>query len=104
APGFQACAATVESVRTSYRDGGTLRGGRYTVRRIIVDGFFSPDRTVVVGVVFDRSPLSAIGGDGAVLTTQPGTTFNSCQVLLARVQGHWQVVEQLCGNSAMSSP
>jgi Protein kinase domain/Family of unknown function (DUF6318) len=97
-PGCQACTAAVDAIRDGYRDGGWLRGGRYTVRQALVDGFFDPNRTVVVGTVFDRSPLWTVNADGTVRSQLPGTTFTSCQVLLARADDRWQVIGQQCGH------
>jgi hypothetical protein len=96
-PGCGPCTAAADAVRAGYRDGGRLWGGTYTVRRVVVDGFFDPDRTVVVGTVFDRSPLWTVSADGTRRQQSPGATFTSCQVLLTRTGDRWQVIGQQCG-------
>jgi serine/threonine protein kinase, bacterial len=103
-PGCKVCASDADAIRAAYRDGGSLRGGRYVVRRIIADGFFTPAGTVVVGVVFDRGPRTLVDSAGEVKSELPGITFDSCQVLLTRADDRWYVVEQLCDTPTPATP
>jgi hypothetical protein len=94
----QSCTAAAGAVRSGYRDGGSLRGGQYTVRRVTIDTPVDAGHTVIAGTVFDRGPQWLVGADGTVLSELPGVTFNSCQILLTWEADHWQVVDQLCGH------
>jgi hypothetical protein len=88
------CKAVVAAVRSAHDGGDAVRGGQYTVRSLVADGFFTPARPLV-GVVFDRGARSLIGPDGRLIGSVPAATFARCQVLLRRTDDGWRVAEVL---------
>jgi hypothetical protein len=91
-PSCQACRGAIQVIRDGYREGGTLRGGSYSVRVVNADDFFSVDRPEM-RAVFDRSPRSAVDAGGQQHDVFPGGTFLTCQVVLERADGRWRVLE-----------
>src|SRR4029450_7598113 len=82
-PACKTCTAVMATISAAYDNDGYLDGGQYTLRSVVIDGVFTVQRPTV-GVVFDRSARSAIGGNGRLVGVLPGTTSAKFQVLLER--------------------
>lgn len=91
-PACAECEAAIRSLRDAHPDGGTTRGGDYTVRSVHIDSFFDIRRPVL-RVVYDRTPRTTIDADGQVVAVLPGVTFASCQLILEPDGARWRVLE-----------
>jgi serine/threonine-protein kinase len=87
----EACASAVQAIHTGWQGGHQLRGGAYTVRNVMADGFFTVEHPALTAV-YDRSPRSALAGGGTELGLLPGITFATCRVLLVRDGADWRVL------------
>jgi hypothetical protein len=88
----RACADVVGFVQNAYANGGSLRGGGYTVRDVTFDNFWSLENAKF-GVVFDRSSRSTVSSGGSQGDVLEGATFLAFQVLLERTSDGWRVLE-----------
>jgi serine/threonine protein kinase, bacterial len=91
-PSCRACADVIAFVRNAFSNGGSLRGGGYTLRNVTTDDFWSLENPRF-GIVFDRSARSTVaagGGQGDVLE---GATFLAGQILLEREGERWRVLD-----------
>jgi serine/threonine-protein kinase len=86
------CAEAIEFVRNAYGDGGSLRGGGYTVRSVTTDDFWSLENAKF-GVVFDRASRSTVAAGGGQSDVLDGATFLNCQILLERVGDGWRIIQ-----------
>jgi serine/threonine-protein kinase len=91
-PNCKPCTAAAQVMKTGHTNGGTFRGGAYTVREVTTDSFFNVERPVL-RLVFDRAPRSTISADGRQVQVFPGATFLTCQLVLERVQDRWRVLD-----------
>jgi hypothetical protein len=91
-PSCETCTQLVTFVRDAYANGGSLRGGGYTVRDVTTDDFWSLENAKL-GAVFDRSARSKVAADGTQSDVLEGAPFLTCQMLLERVDNHWRVRE-----------
>ncbi len=88
-PGCDECQGAMTTVRESYENGGSLRGGDYLLRSQIVSGFPAGNQPTV-DVVFDRSPRSTLDADGNIRGALPGASFVVCAVVLEWA-GRWRM-------------
>jgi serine/threonine-protein kinase len=88
----RACADVIAFVRNAYTNGGSLRGGGYTVRDVTTDNFWSLENAKF-GIVLDRSSRSTVTSSGSQGDVLEGATFLTCQVLLERAGDAWRVLE-----------
>ena len=93
-PSCALCQEALRAIDASHRDGGTLRGGAYSVREVAVDSFFTAERPSL-HVVFDRTPRSAVSTSGQVTEVLPGAAFLTCHVILSHTGDGWRMVEVL---------
>jgi hypothetical protein len=90
-PGCDACASAIQAIHAGWQNGNQLRGGGYTVRDVMADGFFTVEHPALT-TVFDRSPRSTLAGTGTEVGLLPGVTFATCRVLLERSGADWRVL------------
>jgi hypothetical protein len=91
-PNCKACADAMQVIQGAYRNGGSLRGGLYTLRDAKADGFWNIDKPLL-HVVFDRTPRSSVTVAGDLRDVLDGTTFATCQVFFERANDRWRVVD-----------
>jgi serine/threonine protein kinase len=91
-PNCRPCAAAVTSLGEVHANGRSTRGGTYTVRSVHMDSFFDLRRPTL-RVVFDRTPRTTVDASGQQVAALPGTTFESCQIVLEREGTQWRVLE-----------
>jgi hypothetical protein len=85
------CQRALLSIRDSYADGGSLRGGAYTVRSVVPVGLAAGQNSTL-DVVFDRSPRSSLGPDGQPRGSLAGVSFVVSRVLLAWDGDGWRLL------------
>ena len=86
------CGDLIAFVRAAYADGGSIRGGGYTMRDVTTDNFWSLENPRF-GTVFDRASRSTVTSDGGQKDVKEGAPFLSCQILLERADNGWRVLE-----------
>lgn len=89
-PECAACKAALAAIHGAYQNGLSMQGGRYALRSLHVDSFFTLQRPIL-RVVFDRTPRSIINTSGQETGSTPGVTFADCQVVLERAGTRWRV-------------
>jgi hypothetical protein len=88
----RSCADVIGFVRSAYANGGSLRGGGYTLRNVTTDDFWSLENPRF-GIVFDRAARSTVVEGGSQGDVLAGATFLAGQILLERVGDGWRVVD-----------
>jgi len=85
------CQRALLSIRDNYAEGGSLRGGSYTVRSVVPTGLTTGDQ-LTLDVVFDRSPRSSLGADGDAQDSLAGASFVVTRALLEWTGKEWRLV------------
>lgn len=88
-PGCAACVDLAASIRNSYGDGGSLRGGTFTLRAVNVEEFSLADRPDL-SIFIDRSARSGAGPDGQLRESIPAASFLACQISLRWAGDGWR--------------
>jgi serine/threonine-protein kinase len=91
-PNCKTCGEAIGVIQAGYSNGGSLRGGQYTLRDAKADGFWNIEKPLL-HVVFDRTPRSAVSADGGTRGVLDGATFATCQIYLERIDNRWRVVD-----------
>jgi hypothetical protein len=91
-PSCAQCRTAVETIRSVYADGGSLRGGVYVVRQVAVNSLLNLERPVYEATV-DRSARSSLDRSGGLRATLPPLSFSNCVLVLEWADGAWRVFE-----------
>jgi len=91
-PACAQCRTAMETIRSAYADGGSLRGGVYVVRSVAVNSLLNLERPVYEATV-DRGDRSSVDRAGALRSTLPGLSFSNCILVLEWADGGWRVFE-----------
>lgn len=90
-PTCAACVDAAASIRNSYADGGSLRGGTYTLRSVQTEEFSLDDRPLL-STFFDRSARSGLGPSGQLTESIPAASFIPCQVSIEWTGTGWRTL------------
>ena len=88
-PACTACQSAISTIDNAYNDGGSLRGGTFTLQDVVVGQFSAGDRPTIE-VTFDRTPRSSLSPVGDVRGSLPAASFVQAQVLLGWTGESWR--------------
>ena len=91
-PACGACQSAVATIRRSYDNGGSMRGGTYAVRRVTNDSLWSVERPLYEATL-DRTPRSSIDSTGAARDSLGPLVFASCTMILEWTGNEWRLLD-----------
>ena len=92
----EACQTALRTITSAYRDGRSLRGGAYLVRRISTNALWTLDRPIYEAT-FDRSPRLTVDRSGQERADLSRLTIAVCVLVLEWNGDRWRVLELASG-------
>jgi serine/threonine-protein kinase len=88
--GCENCRTVIETIESSYADGGSLEGGSYVVHRVVTNDLWLPDQPVY-DIALDRTARVFVDPSGVPHASLPTLSFANCLLLVDWTGQGWRV-------------